>query len=385
MEPWRGVWDLGMNEGLGPGAWVRRRSAFAFFGPSPRPQASSPFSSVPLANRRPARLQSNLELKDIFIFNPSKILQNHVSQAFPIVVNALRAAAEPTRLRLLRLLTQGELTVGEICAVLGQSQPRISRHLKLLCDAGLLQRFREEHWVYYRVPLAGSGHELAVQLTSFIAADDPVSQVDDRRMAKMLAERAKATAPANMDAALAHLDAVLIDELGREPLGEVLDIATGSGRILRSLAPHAKQAVGVDISTEALRFARKQTYSAGSHANLSHCVFRRGDMYKLPFEAATFDTATLERVLIAATDVQAVLREAARTLRPNGRLCVVEDFDLLAGITGTNPLAAMRRWFEAAGLMCERLRPVDTHGVHLIVAIARKPGMQVPATQSQAA
>lgn len=292
-------------------------------------------------------------------------------QSFPIIVSALRAAAEPTRLRLLKLLTQGELTVGEICAVLGQSQPRVSRHLKLLCDAGLLQRFREEHWVYYRVPLTGSGHELAAQLTSFIAGDDPVSQVDQRRLAKVLAERAKASAPVNVDAALAELDALLIDELGREPLGEVLDIATGGGRVLRSLAPHARHAVGIDISTEALRFARKQTYSAGG--NLSRCVFRRGDMYKLPFDAATFDMATLERVLVAAERVADVLQEAARVLRANGRLCVVEDFELLADVAGANPLTTMRQWFERAGLVCERLRPVDTHGVHLLVAIARKP------------
>jgi SAM-dependent methyltransferase len=324
------------------------------------------------------------ELKDIFIFNLADPIAIPMSQPFPIVVSALRAAAEPTRLRLLKLLTQGELTVGEICAVLGQSQPRISRHLKLLCDAGLLQRFREEHWVYYRVPLAGSGHELVAQLTSFIASDDPVAQVDQRRLAKVLAERANASAPVNVDAALAELDALLVDELGREPLGDVLDIATGSGRILRSLAPHANHAVGVDISTEALRFARKQTYSA-SNSKLSRCVFRRGDMYKLPVDTASFDTATLERVLVAAARVDDVLKEAARALRPNGRLCVVEDFDLLSGTTGDNPLAAMRRWFEAAGLTCERLRPVDTHGVHLIVAIARKPGAHVSATQSQAA
>ena len=81
-----------------------------------------------------------------------------MSEPFPLVLNALRAIAEPTRLRLVELLTHGELTVGEICAVLDQSQPRISRHLKLLCDAGLLDRFREEHWVYYRVPLSGAGY-----------------------------------------------------------------------------------------------------------------------------------------------------------------------------------------------------------------------------------
>ncbi|MBC7983935.1 MAG: metalloregulator ArsR/SmtB family transcription factor [Candidatus Obscuribacterales bacterium] len=300
-----------------------------------------------------------------------------MAQSFPIVVNALRAAAEPTRFRLLALLRLGELTVGEICAVLGQSQPRISRHLKLLCDAGLLVRFREEHWVYYRVPLTGSGHELVAQLSELIATEDPVLQLDHRRMNKVLAERVTqvsrtATGASNatdMNAALAELDTVLLAELGKTPLGELLDIATGSGRMLRTLGPHAAHAVGIDISTEALRFARKQTYGAG----LGHCVFRRGDMYELPFEDAAFDTVTLERVLVAAERVEDVLKEAARALRPTGRLCVVEDFELLAELVGKNPLAVLREWFERAGLTCERLRPVDTHGVHLIVALARKP------------
>ena len=177
--------------------------------------------------------------------------------------------------------------------------------------------------MYYRVPLAGSGHELVAQLTTFIASDDPVSQVDQRRLAKVLAERANSTtpaSPANVDAALAQLDALLMEELGREPLGDVLDIATGSGRILRSLAPHAKHAVGIDISTEALRFARKQTYSV-SNSKLSRCVFRRGDMYKLPVDTASFDTATLERVLVAAARVEDVLKEAARALATEWPVC----------------------------------------------------------------
>jgi ArsR family transcriptional regulator len=299
-----------------------------------------------------------------------------MSESFPNVVNALRAAAEPTRLRLIALLTRGELTVGEICSVLGQSQPRISRHLKLLCDAGLLGRFREEHWVYYRVPLSGAGHALAIQLTTLISSDDPVLSLDQLRMTRVLAERAQqADEPVDMNAALGELDAVLHQELGTEPLGELLDIATGSGRILRSLAPRSTQAVGVDISTEALRFARKQTYG-GSGANLSRCVFRRGDMYKLPFDAASFDTATLERVLAASDRVTDILREAERVLRPGGRLCIVEDFELLAA-TCANPLIALREWMEGAGLVCERLRPIDTHGVHLIVALARKPALQL--------
>jgi len=300
---------------------------------------------------------------------------------FPNVVNALRAAGEPTRLRLLALLNRGELTVGEICSVLGQSQPRVSRHLKLLCDAGLLQRFREEHWVYYRVPLSGPGHEAATHLIRLVAEADAVLALDRERMGKILAERAKSATAFDISQALIELDAVIAAELSEAPLGELLDIATGSGRILRSLAPRASHAVGVDISTEALRFARKQTYGATSSSkdgHLGRCVFRRGDMYGLPFAAGTFDTATLERVLATAANVDGVLREAARVLRPHGRLCVVEDFDLLAA-NGANPLVVLRQWLDQSGLSCNRLRPVDIGGVHLIVALARKPALTLEA------
>lgn len=294
-------------------------------------------------------------------------------QAFPIVMNALRAAAEPTRLRLLELLTHGELTVGEICSVLDQSQPRISRHLKLLCDAGLLARFREEHWVYYRVPLNGHGCEVVTQLCKLIARDDAILQADHRRMAKVLAERAQqaptaVTCGASENKPLAKLDAVLIEELAQSPIGALLDVATGSGHILRTLARHATDAVGVDISTEALRFARTQAYGAG----LSHCIFRRGDMYGLPFADASFDTVTLDRVLVAAEYPERALLEAARTLRPRGRLCVIEDFDALEQASNVkNPLTVLRAWFAQAGLDCERLRPIDTGNAHFIVALAR--------------
>jgi ArsR family transcriptional regulator len=236
-----------------------------------------------------------------------------------------------------------------------------------------LDRFREEHWVYYRVPLSGAGRESVAQLAALIDQDDAVLALDRKRMSAVLAERAKSVATVtDINAALVELDAALNEELGKEPVGELLDIATGSGRILRTLGAHATRAVGIDISAEALRFARKQTYSAGHAKNLSHCEFRRGDMYQLPFADASFDTATLERVLATAERVNDVLQEAARALRPGGRLCVIEDFELLAD-SGGNPLTVLRRWFEQSGLICERLRPVDAHGAHLILAVARRP------------
>jgi ArsR family transcriptional regulator len=304
-----------------------------------------------------------------------------MTESLNTVLTALKAAAEPTRLRLLELLTHGELTVGEISSVLDQSQPRISRHLKVLCDAGLLDRFREEHWVYYRVSAAGIGSEFARTLSELIAKDDPALQLDQRRMATVLAERVKsaiAARPLDPATAIGVLHDVLVDELGSEPIGELLDIGTGTGHILHALGANATRAVGVDISTEALRIARTQAHSAG----LSHCLFRRGDMYGLPFAAGAFDTVTMDRVLAGAKQPDMAIAEAARTLRVGGRLCLVEDFDLLAEVVTDNPLAALRRWLTAAGLVCERFSPFDTDKAHVLVAIGRSPATgQSPAQQ----
>jgi ArsR family transcriptional regulator len=268
--------------------------------------------------------------------------------------------------------------VGEISIVLDQSQPRISRHLKMLCDAGLLDRFREEHWVYYRVPSSGIGNELTAHLSQMIAKDDPALMADQRRMTAVLANRVK---EAVMSAAAKHSDApsafgagvsnvlhdAIVDELSAEPIGELLDIGTGTGDLLRTLGINSTRAVGVDISTEALRIARTRTHSAG----LSHCLFRRGDMYGLPFDDESFDTVTMDRVIATADRPADAIAEGARMLRTGGRLCLVEDFDSLDVTVGGNPLAALREWLEAAQLQCERLCPIDTESGHLIIAVAR--------------
>lgn len=292
-----------------------------------------------------------------------------MAQSFDTALLALKAAAEPTRLRLIELLTHGELTVGEISTVLEQSQPRISRHLKMLCDAGLLERFREEHWVYYRVPASGVGQDIAQWVSGLIVREDPVLQQDQRRMTAVLAERVKgaiASTPA-AGQALGDVHDALVDELGAEPIGELLDIGTGTGQILRALGVNASRAVGVDISTEALRIARTHTHGAG----LSHCMFRRGDMYALPFGDGAFDTVTMDRVLASASDPGAAIAEAARTLRVGGRLVLIEDFDALADKVNGNPLAAVRRWLSATGLTCERLSPLDLQAGHVLIVIGR--------------
>ena len=309
------------------------------------------------------------------------------------VVRALKSAAEPTRLRLLFLLSQAEYTVGELAAVLDQSQPRISRHLRLLTEAGFLDRFREQQCVYYRAPINGRYLEWQRQLLAMADPDGQVLRHDRERAVKVVGDRARvaarqlgaaettdpAASAAGAGASAAAADAVqyrpssreelsslLLEELGPAPIGELLDIGTGSGLMLEILGPRARRAVGVDISAPALRLARTRVHGAG----LSHCEFRRGDMYSLPYHDASFDTVSIERVLASAERPAAAIAEAARTLRPDGRLIVVEDFDQIDVRSTDNPLAQLRRWFAAAGMNADRMRPCDLGGRHFIVALA---------------
>jgi ArsR family transcriptional regulator len=296
--------------------------------------------------------------------------------AFEDLVTRLRALAEPTRLRLLAVCAEGELTVTEICRVIGQSQPRVSRHLKLLCDAGLLVRFREEHCVYYRAPIRGHGEQLVRQLLEWLDASDPVRDRDRRRAAKVREQRLRGVALPGTQADAGedrHLRDALLQEIGPAPVGELLDVGTGTGRILRWLAPLATQAVGIDLASEALRAARSTVHGAG----FSHCVLQKGDMYELPFPAAAFDTVTMERALAVAERPIDALIEAARVLKPGGRLVLIEDFDGLEARHDTSaghPLAILREWLARAELECERLRPLDCGSRHLLLALGRRRG-----------
>lgn len=292
--------------------------------------------------------------------------------SFLSAVSALRAAAEPTRLRLLALLARAELTVGEICEVLGQSQPRVSRHLKLLCDAGLLDRFREQLWVYYRAPASGEARDIVWQLLALVDEGDDVLRRDRRRMEEVIAERGRRAADQLADEEANQtsdvVDSTVLEELASEPIGALLDVGTGSGHMLQLLGAKATRAVGVDISSEALRLARTKVHSAG----LSHCELQRGDMYDLPFAAPLFDTVVAERVLAAAERPLAALLEISRTLKHGGRAVVIEDFDSLSAASPANPISTLREWFAKAGLEVSRVRPVDTETGHLLVAIGRR-------------
>ncbi|MGH8231838.1 MAG: ArsR/SmtB family transcription factor [Steroidobacteraceae bacterium] len=313
------------------------------------------------------------------------------SQDLTQVVRALKSAAEPTRLRLLFLLSHAEYTVGELVTVLSQSQPRISRHLRLLTEAGFLDRFREQQCVYYRASSQPRYQEWQHQVLAMADPDAPVLRRDRERAAQVIRDRAQRAArqlpepsqpePAGDTGAAPareQLARLLLEDLGPAGVGELLDVGTGAGLMLEILGPRARHAVGVDISVPALRLARTRIHSAG----LSHCEFRRGDMYGLPFDDASFDTVSIDRVLAAAERPAEVIAESARTLRADGRLIVVEDFDQIDARAGDNPLAQLRGWFAAAGMRLQRLHPCDVGGRHYIVALGgQRPS--VPAARER--
>ncbi|WP_428535892.1 metalloregulator ArsR/SmtB family transcription factor [Rhodopila sp.] len=244
---------------------------------------------------------------------------------------SLRAAAEPTRLRLLALAARGAFCVMEFTEILGQSQPRLSRHLKLLCDCGLLDRGREGANVWFALPTGDDG-ALARELVARLPADDPVLEADRRQAARVLAERARIASEsfrqkgADWDEMRAlGLPALAVEDalLGLIPAGaaeRLLDIGTGTGRVLELLAHRVRQALGVDASKAMLALARARLSGAG----LAHCAVRLADMYRLPLADRSFDCVVLQMVLHHAEDPPGVVREAARVLAPNGRLLVID-------------------------------------------------------------
>lgn len=248
------------------------------------------------------------------------------------LLTALKAAAEATRLRLLCLCAHSDLTVSDLTQILGQSQPRISRHLKLLCDAALLSRHSEGSWAYFRLAADGPGAHLARTLVGAVPATDRTASQDFERLERLLGERAQAADAYFRDNAADwdRIRGLYVDDAIVEarlaafvPPGAVeamLDIGTGTGRVIEVLGPRVQRATGIDRSHEMLSVARSRLQRAGLH----HCAVRQGDMYALAFDTATQDLVTLHQVLHYAGDPGAAIAEAARVLKPGGRLLVVD-------------------------------------------------------------
>lgn len=246
-------------------------------------------------------------------------------------LTSLRAAAEPTRLRLLALAARGAFCVMEFTEILGQSQPRLSRHLKLLCDCGLLDRVREGANVWFALPTGEDG-SLARELVARLPPDDPVLEADRRQAARVLAERARVASESfrqkgadwdemrALDLPAQAVEDALLALIPLGPEGRLLDIGTGTGRVLELLAPRIRQALGVDASKAMLALARARLSGPG----FAHCAVRLADMYRLPLADRSFDTVVLQMVLHHAEDPAGAVLEATRVLVPGGRLLVID-------------------------------------------------------------
>jgi ArsR family transcriptional regulator len=243
----------------------------------------------------------------------------------------LRAAAEPTRLRLVALAGRGAFCVMELCEILGQSQPRLSRHLKLLHEAGLLERLREGANAWFALPQGEAGR-FARDLVARLPADDPVLAADRRQAARVLAERARVASDSfrrakgdwdetrALDLPAAAIEQAILDMLPPGRIGRLLDVGTGTGGLLELVAPRVEFALGVDASRAMLALARSRLARGG----LGHCAVRLADMYRLPLPDDGYDAAVLQMVLHYAEDPAGVIAEAARVLRPGGTLLVVD-------------------------------------------------------------
>ncbi len=251
---------------------------------------------------------------------------------FDAILAALTAAGEATRLRLLALLAEAELTVTELVTILGQSQPRVSRHLKLLAEAGLVERHREGAWVFFLVTQSGAAAGFARDIIARLAPGDPHLLADRARLAEVRQARAEQAAryfaaqAANWDEVRAmhipeeRVEAAILEAIGSRPLGAALDLGTGTGRMLELLAPLATRAVGVDQSPQMLSVARARLERAG----LRNAQLRQGDIYAIPVEPDFHDVVIMHQVLHYLDDPLRAIREATRALRPGGRLIVVD-------------------------------------------------------------
>ncbi|MGB1986939.1 MAG: ArsR/SmtB family transcription factor [Parvibaculales bacterium] len=250
-----------------------------------------------------------------------------------ILLSALRAAGEPTRLRILAILALGELTVSELTQVLLQSQPRISRHLKLLADAGLIVRYPEGSWVFYRLDESAQLGDLLAEIIASLPQGDHELQRDRERLAEVRAKRAAraqayfAANAAQWDSLRAnHIPETAIEErmgelIGGRDIDLLVDLGTGTGRMLEIFGTRATRAVGFDISPDMLTIARAKLDELAAE----NCQVRQGDCANVPLEDNVADIVILHQVLHFLDDPQRAVNEAARITRPGG--CVlIADF-----------------------------------------------------------
>jgi DNA-binding transcriptional ArsR family regulator/precorrin-6B methylase 2 len=271
------------------------------------------------------------------------------------IVSQLDAAAEPSRLRLLVALVRGETTVGDLVTVLQQSQPRVSRHLRLLLEAGLVESFREGRSVYYRWSAAGLAAGVASPVATLAASDDPTITADRQRLQALSRERERGALRRALRARRArglHLSdgAAAIGDLvrglpGGDPPGDVLVVGCGSGELIRVLLPAARLVMGTEPSGYRRQVARARLRQSG----VPHWTIRDAEATALPVPSASFDIVILQDVLAAGAEAAAVLGEAVRVLREAGRLVILDrvlptDVELSARLAALGCAITRRQW-----------------------------------------
>jgi ubiquinone/menaquinone biosynthesis C-methylase UbiE/DNA-binding transcriptional ArsR family regulator len=248
------------------------------------------------------------------------------------LVTALKAAAESTRLRILLLLAKGELNVKDLTQILGQSQPRISRHLKLLAEAGLIERFREGSWVYFHVSDRTEGGRLVRRLLNAVDSADPVLARDGARAETLKREREDAAQAYFRDHAAdwdrirtlyvsdAAVEAAISAALEGPRFKVLVDLGTGTGRMLEVLADRYERGLGLDVNQSMLAYAASRLKTSG----LAKAEVRHGDIYNLALPNGVADGVVVHQVLHYLSEPAHAIREAARILAPGGRLLIVD-------------------------------------------------------------
>lgn len=292
------------------------------------------------------------------------------------LVVALKAAAEPTRLRILKLLAAEELNVKDLTHILGQSQPRISRHLKLLVESGLIERFREGSWVYFHVSERSEDGSLVRRVLDLASPDDVVLMRDNERLQKLKRERedhaqtyfqqhaAEWDEIRSLHVSDVAVENAMYEALGRGPYDFLVDLGTGTGRVLEVFADCYRRGLGLDVNQAMLSYARSKL----SAADLKHAEVRHGDLYHLTLPSGSADGVVMHQVLHYLSEPGHAVQEAARILRPGGRLLIVDfaphDLEFLRSDHAHERLGfsdtQIQSWCKAAGLQnftCTTLQP----------------------------
>jgi ubiquinone/menaquinone biosynthesis C-methylase UbiE/DNA-binding transcriptional ArsR family regulator len=334
--------------------------------------------------------------------------QSGAYQPVDQLITALKAAAEPTRLRILLLLASGELNVKDLTRILGQSQPRISRHLKLLAEGGLVQRSREGSWVYFRLPDSASGSDLAAHLVSLVSPSDP-TLVRDRQRADAVKREREQSAQVFFDDHAAEWDKIralhvaesdveaamvkaMTDNGRSAPLDLLVDIGTGTGRILELFAKHYTRGIGLDLNPAMLAYARAKLERAG----IAHAHVRQADIYDLPLADGVAGAVVIHQILHFLSDPARAIAEAARIVAPGGKILIVDfaphDLEFLRETQAHERLgfarATVSDWLVECGLSvieCRDLKPSspgDTNLLTVSLWVAERPATGTKSTSS---